>query len=237
VPKVGILYNDTKPVACRVADELKKQLSTRGCKVSMATSFGGILSYSTPERPTCRTHIDTLIPAGFDKDIAFGIVLGGDGTVLAAFRQVAPCGIPLLAVNTGHMGFLTESYVNQLPHAVEQLLAGEYEIEERSMLVVRVLRKEELLWEALCLNEMVLHREPLTSMVQNRGINDGFADLTVRGADLMADELETSELGTLRLLTFRRYGPSREQTAPLLLLARLRERLSSAPDYPSEQSE
>lgn len=164
MPKVGILYNDTKPVACRVADELKEQLTARGSEVSMATSFGGILSYSTPERPTCRTQIDALIPAGFDKDIAFGIVLGGDGTVLAAFRQVAPRGIPLLAVNTGHMGFLTESYVNQLPHAVEQLLAGEYEIEERSMLTVRVLRKEELLWEALCLNEMVLHREPLTSM-------------------------------------------------------------------------
>jgi NAD+ kinase len=94
----------------------------------------------------------------------FVVVLGGDGTVLAASRQVAPCGIPMLTVNTGHMGFLTEGYLNQLPHALEQVMAGEYEIEERAMLRVRVMRGESILWEALCLNEMVLHREPLTSM-------------------------------------------------------------------------
>jgi NAD+ kinase len=94
----------------------------------------------------------------------FAIVLGGDGTVLAAFRQVAPYGIPLLTVNTGHMGFLTETYLNELPFVLEQVLAGEYEIEERTMLLVQVVRQDNLWWEALCLNEMVLHREPLTCM-------------------------------------------------------------------------
>jgi NAD+ kinase len=96
--------------------------------------------------------------------MAFAIVLGGDGTVLAAFRQVAPYGIPLLTVNTGHMGFLTETYLNQLPQAIEAVLAHQYEIEERTMLEVQVVREEAILWEALCLNEMVIHREPLTSM-------------------------------------------------------------------------
>jgi NAD+ kinase len=92
------------------------------------------------------------------------VVLGGDGTVLAAFRQVAPCGIPLLTVNTGHMGFLTETYVNQLPEAIDMLMAGAYEVEERAMLSVQLIRDQTMLWEALCLNEMVIHREPLTSM-------------------------------------------------------------------------
>jgi NAD+ kinase len=94
----------------------------------------------------------------------FILVLGGDGTVLSAFRQVAPLGVPLLTVNTGHMGFLTEAYLNQLPQAMEQVLAGEYEVEERAMLSVRLEHHQTLIWEALCLNEMVLHREPLTSM-------------------------------------------------------------------------
>jgi len=164
VPKVGIIYNDIKPIACRVANELQAQFSQKGCEVLMASSFGGILGYSNPDRPVCHTQIENLVPTDFDDSIDFGIVLGGDGTVLAGFRQVAPCRIPLLAVNTGHLGFLTESYVNQLPQAVEQLLAGEYDIEERSMLTVRVLRQDTPIWEALCLNEMVLHREPLTSM-------------------------------------------------------------------------
>lgn len=130
----------------------------------MATGLGGILGYSTPESPVCHTPIDRLAPPGFDREMGFAVVLGGDGTVLSAFRQVAPVGIPLLTVNTGHMGFLTEVYLNQLPDAIEQVVAGQYEIEERAMLAVQVFQKETLTWEALCLNEMVLHREPLTSM-------------------------------------------------------------------------
>ena len=130
----------------------------------MTTGTGGILGYSHPDRPVCHAPIDQLVPTGFDKQVMFAVVLGGDGTVLAAFRQVAPLGIPLLTINTGHMGFLTESYVNQLPQAIEQVLGGEYELEERVMLAVRVFRDRACIWEALCLNEMVLHREPLTSM-------------------------------------------------------------------------
>lgn len=164
MPKVGIIYNDLKPVACRVAVELQQKLSASGWDVFMATGIGGILGYSRPDSPICHTPVDKLAPTGFDEQMSFAIVLGGDGTVLAAFRQIAPFGIPLLAVNTGHMGFLTEAYVNELPHALEQVEAGQYEIEERTMLSVQVLRKDSLWWEALCLNEMVLHREPLTCM-------------------------------------------------------------------------
>jgi NAD+ kinase len=164
VPKAGIIYNDIKPVACRTAKEIEDKLKGYGWEVCLTTGMGGILGYSQPDRPVCHTSITQMVPPGFDQDMAFAIVLGGDGTVLAAFRQVAPCGIPLLTVNTGHMGFLTESYLNHLPQALECLLAGEYDIEERAMLQVQVWREGTLAWEALCLNEMVLHREPLTSM-------------------------------------------------------------------------
>ena len=164
MPKVGIIYNDLKPVACRVAVELEEKLSASGWDVYMTTGVGGILGYSRPDSPVCHTPIDKLAPPGFDEQMSFAIVLGGDGTVLAAFRQIAPFGIPLLTVNTGHMGFLTETYVNELPYALEQLKAGKYEVEERTMLSVQVMRKDNLWWEALCLNEMVLHREPLTCM-------------------------------------------------------------------------
>ena len=164
MPKAGIIYNDIKPIAGRVATELKDKLTVAGWDVVMTTGVGGILGYSTPEKPVCHTPIDCLTPPGFDSEMSFAVVLGGDGTVLAAFRQVAPCGIPLLTVNTGHMGFLTEAYLNKLPQALENVMTGQYEIEERAMLTVKILRGESLLWEALCLNEMVLHREPLTSM-------------------------------------------------------------------------
>lgn len=164
MPKAGIIYNDVKPIASRVAIELEDKLTAAGWDVYVTAGIGGMLGYSTPESPVCHTPIQGLTPPGFDSEMKFVVVLGGDGTVLAASRQVAPCGIPLLAVNTGHMGFLTEAYLNQLPQAIEQLMVGEYEIEERVMLTVKVFRGESVLWEALCLNEMVLHREPLTSM-------------------------------------------------------------------------
>jgi NAD+ kinase len=164
VPKVGIIYNDVKPVAHQVALEWQEKLIRRGYTVSLATGMGGILGYSQPDRPMCYTPLDSLVPPNFDADMSFAVVLGGDGTVLSAFRQLAPIGVPLLTVNTGHMGFLTETYLNQLPQAMEQVLAGDYEIEERGMLAVRLFHNSDLVWEALCLNEMVLHREPLTSM-------------------------------------------------------------------------
>ncbi len=164
MPKAGIIYNDVKPIASRVAIELQDKLTAAGWDVYVTAGIGGMLGYSTPESPVCHTPIEGLTPPGFDSEMKFVVVLGGDGTVLAASRQVAPCGIPLLGVNTGHMGFLTEVYLNQLPQAIEQLMGGEYEIEERVMLTVKVFRGESVLWEALCLNEMVLHREPLTSM-------------------------------------------------------------------------
>jgi NAD+ kinase len=163
-PKAGIVYNDIKPIACKVASEIAEKLTAIGWDVRMATGGGGILEYSTPDHPMGHTRIEQLTPANFDPDIKFAIVLGGDGTVLSAFRQLAPYGIPLLTVNTGHMGFLTESYLSHLNEDIEKLIAGEYQIEERSMLAVKVFRSDLLLWEALSLNEMVLHREPLTSM-------------------------------------------------------------------------
>ncbi|MCT7948818.1 NAD(+) kinase [Ancylothrix sp. C2] len=164
MPKAGIIYNDNKPVACRIAEELKDKLISCGWEVCLTNGMGGILGYSSPDKPICHTPIELLSPPGFDEEMSFAVVLGGDGTVLSAFRQVAPAGIPLLAVNTGHMGFLTETYLNQLPAALEQAMAGEYEIEQRTMLAVQLWREDIKLWEALCLNEMVLHREPLTCM-------------------------------------------------------------------------
>ncbi|MEB3359930.1 MAG: NAD(+) kinase [Synechococcales bacterium] len=164
MPKAGIIYNDIKPIACRAAEDLKDKLVAYGWDVRLTTGVAGLLGYSKPNRPLCHTPVDQLVPPEFDLEMAFAIVLGGDGTVLSAFRQVAPLGLPLLTVNTGHMGFLTETYLNQLPQALESLIAGDYDVEERSMLTVQVFQSDQVIWEALCLNEMALHREPMTCM-------------------------------------------------------------------------
>ncbi len=162
--KAGILFNDIKPAACRAKDQLVEQLEAKDWEVVTSPTWGGILGFARPTSPICHSPIDGLAPPHFDEKMKFAVVLGGDGTVLAAARQVAPQGIPLLSINTGHLGFLTETYLNQLDDAVAQVLQGDYIIEPRSMIRVSVLRDGDLRWEVLCLNEMVLHREPLTSM-------------------------------------------------------------------------
>ncbi|MDG2989538.1 NAD(+) kinase [Candidatus Synechococcus calcipolaris G9] len=162
--KAGIIYNESKDLACDLAEQVQKTLEAQGWQVSVATGIGGILGYSRPDSPVCHTPIDRLTPPGFQDDIKFALVLGGDGTVLSAFRQLAPCGIPLLTINTGHLGFLTEGYAQELDMALKQVLLGNYTIENRTMLTVQVLRDDTAIWEALSLNEMVLHKEPLTGM-------------------------------------------------------------------------
>lgn len=164
MPKVGVIYNDIKPVASEAAKVLRTQFESRGYEVCLATGATGILGYSQPGKPVCHTPVESLVPPGFDQDMDFAVVFGGDGTVLSAFRQVAPKGIPLLAVNTGHMGFLTEIYLNQLEQCMDQLVSGEYQLEERAMVLVQLYSRDSLSWEALCMNELVLQRQPLTSM-------------------------------------------------------------------------
>ncbi len=164
MPKIGVIYNDIKPIACQVAKDLQIELEQKGYQVVLGTGMAGILGYSRGDRPVCFTAIDQIATFGFDAEMECAIVLGGDGTVLSAARQVAPYNIPLLSINTGHLGFLTELYLNQLSTGIEALLAQDYQIENRSLMRVQVYRDQSLLWEALCLNEAVIHREPLTSM-------------------------------------------------------------------------
>ena len=162
--KAGIIYNDSKPIACQAVKTLQDKLESCGWEVALATGIGGILGYSHPGAPICYTPIDGLVPPGFDADMEFAIVLGGDGTVLSACRQLAPCKIPMLTVNTGHLGFLTETYMHQLSSALDQVLARTYTVEERAMITVQVTHEDVVLWEVLCLNEMLLQKEPLTGM-------------------------------------------------------------------------
>ena len=164
MPKVGIVYNDAKPVAVSVAMDMKLWLEKRNIQAVLATGNGGILGYGKPDAPVCHTPIESLVPRGFDRDVMFVVALGGDGTVLSTCRQIAPLGLPVLNVNTGHMGFLTEIYLTEWEQALAQIVEKQYVVEQRSMMAVRVYDSHGLLWEALSLNEMVLHREPLTSM-------------------------------------------------------------------------
>jgi len=164
VPCVGLIVNDGKELAVETALTLQSRLEQAGIEVVRASSSGGMVGFANPDQHLRLLGYNACVPEGFDASMALAIVLGGDGTVLSAARQTAPVQVPILTINTGHLGFLAEAYLADLDRVLEQVLNKQWTIEERCTLVVSVLRGDQRRWEALSLNEMALHREPLTSM-------------------------------------------------------------------------
>ncbi len=164
MPRVGLIVNDGKELAVKTAKTFQKKLEDSGFEVVRVSSAGGLLGFINPDQYMSSQGYNSCVPDGFDSSILFAVVLGGDGTVLSAARQTAPLGIPILTVNTGHLGFLAEAYLSDLDKIFKHLVARQWNIEERTSLVVSVMRGDQCRWEALCLNEMALHREPMTSM-------------------------------------------------------------------------
>jgi len=94
------------------------------------------------------------------------LVLGGDGTLLAAAREAALRGVPILPVNMGSLGFLTSFTVDELYPALEATLAGESTINERVLLLVERVNRGEILTKQRVLNDCVVHKGTLARMIE-----------------------------------------------------------------------
>jgi NAD+ kinase len=84
------------------------------------------------------------------------VTLGGDGTFLAGARLASPPGIPVLGVNLGRLGFLTEVEEPEVEHGIDQFFEGRYRIEERTMLQVTLSTGDEVRDRSIGLNEVVV---------------------------------------------------------------------------------
>ncbi|MBQ9437075.1 MAG: NAD(+)/NADH kinase, partial [Lachnospiraceae bacterium] len=130
--RILIISNRIKDKRGAFGKRVRRLLEERGCQVLFA--FG-----------------DEAIEMPVDLDAV--LVLGGDGTLLEASRKVVELGIPLLGVNLGTLGFLAEVSKKEIVPAMEQLLSGDYRIEERMMLYGRLSRGEEKLHGERALND------------------------------------------------------------------------------------
>src|SRR6202040_2144900 len=94
------------------------------------------------------------------------LVLGGDGTLLAAARVAAPLGIPILPINMGSLGFLTSFMLEEMYPALEDILAGRLTISERVMLHAELQRGGKTLDKQTVLNEVVINKGALARMIE-----------------------------------------------------------------------
>ena len=124
----------------------------------------------------------TLDQIGAQCDLA--VVVGGDGTMLGIARQLARYNLPVVGINQGRLGFITDLPIGHYRDALAPLIAGDYEEDLRAMLEGEIWRDGECIFEGLSMNDVVVSRGATASMVELRiDIGDEFV------ANMRADGL------------------------------------------------
>lgn len=163
--KFYIITNRDKDQNLRFTEEIVQYLKKHGkkCQVQQAERrVEGEYHYTDP----------ALIP----EDTQCILVLGGDGTLLQAARDVVHREIPMLGINLGTLGFLAEIDKTSIYTALDKLFADDYEIEERMMLTGTVWRGDKITGQDVALNDIVISRvgPPLRVIGFNNYVNDGY---------------------------------------------------------------
>ncbi|MCL6451366.1 MAG: NAD(+)/NADH kinase [Acetobacteraceae bacterium] len=153
--RVGVVVNLDKPQAADLARELCGWLSRRGIEPRLPAEVAGLVGLAGLGGPVEEWAAGT----------EFAVVLGGDGTLLQAARRLSPYGCPLLGVNLGRLGFLTELEGSDLFGALPEVLAGGFQVERRMMLEAVVERTQGAPSRYLALNDAVVTKGPFARMV------------------------------------------------------------------------
>jgi NAD+ kinase len=151
---IGILYNPRPARALPLAGVIALWLKQQGLEAEIATT------YQASQSPFLQ-QADLLV------------TLGGDGSILRVARAAAPCNAPILGINLGRVGFLTEAEPENWKDVLSRALAGDYWVEERMMLQVTASRAGEELARAEALNDVVVGRGERARVVHLRAEVDG----------------------------------------------------------------
>jgi len=164
---IGIIANLTKTGAAQVVAELSEWLQHRDITALVmedcAAAIGPAGNCKVLEKEELVSLADGLI------------VFGGDGTLLSVARLPCTAGVPILAVNLGSLGFLTEVTLDELYPALEQILSGDFQLDERMMLRA-TLRKEKgdgIEAQSLALNDAVISGGPFSRIMSLETHIDG----------------------------------------------------------------
>lgn len=150
---LGLILNYRRPQTIIMGKKLIEKFEQRGKKVYVLEEEASYLG------------IDSIYTAAeLGEKVQCVFALGGDGTFLRAARSVAPYRVPVLGINMGTLGFLTEIEVSELEVALEKLFQGKYWLEDRMMLEAKVQRKGDTIKTFQGLNDVVINKGPLARL-------------------------------------------------------------------------
>jgi NAD+ kinase len=122
---------------------------------------------------------DSLPISEIGEKIDLAIVVGGDGTMLHVARNLARHGVPLIGVNLGRLGFLTDVSTERMEDELGQILDGQYVIEDRLLLEAEIVRDSKVLHAANALNDVVVNKGALARLIEfETSVNGEFVNST-----------------------------------------------------------
>ena len=159
---VGLFPNLKKAQVNPVLQQITQYLTERHIKAVVPAEAAAIMQFS-----------DLVCSSTCLDDIDVALSLGGDGTFMNIARNIACKHIPVCGVNLGKLGFLTEVELGEIDSALDQLIAGQYHIEDRLMLAAAVERSGKIVHSALALNDLVVTKSGYSRMIGlNLFVND-----------------------------------------------------------------
>ena len=145
-------------------EEIARFLASQGCRVAVESDTAANAALS---------GYPTLDVGAIGTQCDLGLVVGGDGTMLGIGRQLARHGVPLIGINQGRLGFITDIALDQYRNVLPPMLAGEYVEDERTLMQACVMRDGECVFEAHAMNDVVVNRGATSGMVELRVEVDG----------------------------------------------------------------
>jgi NAD+ kinase len=148
----------------RALDDVAQFLTRKGCEVVLDQETAlhtGLNQYPMLDMAAIGTQCD------------LGLVIGGDGTMLGIGRQMARFNLPLMGINQGRLGFITDIPLQSYQDVLLPMLQGNYQTEDRSLLQAHVMRDQRNVFSALAMNDVVVNRGGTSGMVELRVEVDG----------------------------------------------------------------
>lgn len=155
---VALIGKPGDPEASEAVARLAASLASRDLLVLVEADTAASLNRHNEHRVADLARIE--------REAELALVVGGDGTLLGAARALCEADIPLVGINLGRLGFLTETSLANIETSLDPLLNGQYQLEERMMLTVRVQRPDGRVEEGRAFNDLVIHRGSIARMIE-----------------------------------------------------------------------